>query len=343
MSAKWSEVPTKKRESRSQPREETFFLLESLSNGGCMRCMNKSCKITEKHGLPYPDKICTFIQNPTYINGMEKSIKESKLDFNGKIPFFTTCNYINGKCRNCEEGRIKYISFNKEKIAVCYPILEGIRHKVTVGMHIDIKMVMKGSRYEITLFPLNINIAVLQIPVKSDPLASENFPSLVNEGRNIKVIIDTKHIDSYATKAKEDSTETQVTILVKEKKDRCDDQKNPDTTKYSRDLPHSDSVKPVSISDSTNSLSEQVSQRFPEDESTKIKFELLSSENLKLKKKLSDLQKDLNDLKEKNIREMFIIKSKYKYAECSENIKAISDRVSQQFFDTNYSDYIIAE
>lgn len=313
MSAKWSEVPTKRREPKAQPKEETFYLLENLNNGACMRCMNKSCKINERHGLPYPDKICTFIQNPTYINGMEKSIKDSKLDFNGKVPFFTTCNYVNGRCRNCEEGRIKYISFNKEKIAVCYPILEGIRHKVTVGVHIDIRMVMKGSKYEVTLFPLNVNVVLPVIQVKSDPLASENFPSLGNEDKDIKVTIDTIPIpiNSYATKAKDNSKETRINILI-EKKDVI--------------------ICPVPV-ESTKPISED----------EKIKFQLLSTENLKLKKELSDLQRDICDLKEKNSKEMFIINNKFKYAECSENIRSISDRVSQQFYDTNYSDYIIAE
>ena len=318
MSAKWSEVPTKRREPKSQLKEETFYLLENLNNGACMRCMNRSCKISERHGLPYPDKICTFIQNPTYINGMEKSIKDSKLDFNGKIPFFTTCNYVNGRCRNCEEGRIKYISFNKEKVAVCYPILEGIRHKVTVGMHIDIRMVMRGSKYEITLFPLNVSVAVLTIPVKSDPLASENFPSLVNEDKEIKVTIDTSlvPINSYATKAKDDSKETRINILI-EKNDVI-----------IRPIVHADPIK---------------SSPTPISEDEKIKFQALSLENLKLKKELLELKRDISELKEKNSKEMFIINNKFKYAECSENIRSISDRVSQQFYDTNYSDYIIAE
>lgn len=326
MSAKWSEVSSKRREPKSQHKEEIFYLLENLNNGGCMRCMNKSCKINERHGLPYPDKICTFVQNPTYINGMEKCIKDSKLDFNGKIPFYTTCNYVNGKCRNCEEGRVKYISFNKEQVAVCYPVLEGIRNKVTVGMHIDIKMVMKGSKYEISLCPLNISkiLPVLKSDkVAVDNLTADNFPSLVIEIKETPLLNGT---ESYLSKTKDDYVNISPNILV-------------------------EINRPLRLStNSENSSHEQVCQEFIEvktvqEDTDEMKCELNKYilENLHLKREIIELKQENSQIKEKNMKEMYIIDHKYKYAECAENIRSISDRVSQQFFNTNYSDYVIAE
>ena len=147
MSDNWNNVKSNQKKNKII-KEEEYILSDILFNGGCMRCMNKSCTINENHGIYFPEKLTTFVQNPTYINGIEKSIQNAKLDFNGKKPFYTTCNYANKKCRNCEEGRIKYIDFNNEKIALCYPSLDAIRYKVTVGLHIDIKLILKGPQYQ---------------------------------------------------------------------------------------------------------------------------------------------------------------------------------------------------
>ena len=96
-SSNWNIVKSNKQNTTNT---ETYFLLDILDNGGCMRCMNKTCKNTDRHGIHFPEKICTFIQNPTYINGISHAIKEAKLNFNNKTPFYTTCNYINGNCRD---------------------------------------------------------------------------------------------------------------------------------------------------------------------------------------------------------------------------------------------------
>ena len=331
MSAKWSEVSSKRREPKPQAKEETFYLLENLNNGGCMRCMNKSCKINERHGLPYPDKICTFVQNPTYINGMEKCIKDSKLYFNGKIPFYTTCNYVNGKCRNCEEGRVKYIFFNKEQVAVCYPVLEGIRNKVTVGMHIDIKMVMKGPKYEISLCPLNISkmLPVLKNDkVAVDNLTEDNFPSLVIKIKETPLLNET---ESYLSKTKDDSVNTQTNILVEITRPL---RPSANTEKSSHEQVRKEFIE-------VKTVQEDVHKSTSVEMNDELNKYIL--ENLHLKKENLELKQENSQIKEKNRKEMYIIDHKYKYAECSENIRSISDRVSQQFFNTNYSDYVIAE
>ena len=169
MSEEWNTVTNvPKNKGKKNIEEVTYFLSELLSNGACMRCMNKSCKITEQHGIFYPEKISTFILNPSYINGVQKCIDNEKLDFNGKKPFYTTCNYAFGKCRNCEEGRFKYITINEQQVAICFPIADSIRFKITIGVHTDIKLVMKGKHYDASIIPI-------EIPLKNETnLESEN-------------------------------------------------------------------------------------------------------------------------------------------------------------------------
>jgi hypothetical protein len=58
--------------------EETFFLLNLLNNNACIRCINKSCKINEKHGIDFPEKMSTFVKNPCYITEIGKVINLSK-------------------------------------------------------------------------------------------------------------------------------------------------------------------------------------------------------------------------------------------------------------------------
>ena len=136
--------------------EENFYLLDLLKNNACLRCINKSCRITDEHGINFPDKMSTFVQNPTYISEIGKVIDSAKLDFSGKKPFYTICNYVHKKCRNCEDGRIKYINYDDKQIILCYPFLDNIKNKVTVGVHIDIKLVMKGHKYEVSCIPLEV-------------------------------------------------------------------------------------------------------------------------------------------------------------------------------------------
>ena len=183
MSSNWNEVQIKKKPISN---EKKFSLLEILNKGGCIRCLNKSCKINDKHGIPYPDKLCTFVKNPIFIREFEKSINASNMDFNGKKPFYTICNYVNGKCRNCEEGRIKYISFNNEEIALCHPILENIRDKVTIGVHMDINLTLKGSQYEVTVSPIKVILPVEEIiEVDNVSFTEQNWPSIGPEKVNI--------------------------------------------------------------------------------------------------------------------------------------------------------------
>lgn len=134
--------------------DNIYRLFDFLNEGGCLRCVTKTCTNSQPHGLEFPDEFAMFVKNPSKINGFSKAISDAKLDFNKKTPFYTICNYINGRCRNCEDGRIKHVTFQGEKITFCYPLLEKIRNKATIGIHIDIEVVKKGDKIESYILPL---------------------------------------------------------------------------------------------------------------------------------------------------------------------------------------------
>jgi hypothetical protein len=137
---------------------ETDLVKLLVEDGSCIRCINRSCKNNKPHGEKFPDKISHFVQNPLHINGLAKLIQDANLDFNGKQPFFTICNYIMGNCKNCEEGRIKCVDFNDQYISLCHPPLDNDKDKITVGMHMNIKLIIKGKKYEVSPLPFEVII-----------------------------------------------------------------------------------------------------------------------------------------------------------------------------------------
>ena len=48
-------VESKKKTEIKAETEETYLLSDILSNGGCIRCMNKTCKINGIHGMPFSE------------------------------------------------------------------------------------------------------------------------------------------------------------------------------------------------------------------------------------------------------------------------------------------------
>ena len=71
------------------------------------------------------------------------------------------------------------------------------------------------------------------------------------------------------------------------------------------------------------------------------KIKDLICENNYLRKKMNELYTENKFLEEKNQREMFIINNKHKYDEILENVKYLNTRITQQFFETNYSEYVL--
>ena len=195
----WSDVKSNIKKNKNK--EEEYYLSTILNNGGCIRCINKSCTNNETHGTFFPEKLSVFVQNPTYINGMEASIKNAKIDFEGKKIFYTVCNYVNKRCKNCEEGRIKYIDHNNQKIALCYPLIQSIRFKVTLGLHIDIKLILKGTKFEVSAIPAIVSHPIIEKEMEIE--CQEVWPSLsdnIIEPSNEKIKDVPKEYFTYLSK-----------------------------------------------------------------------------------------------------------------------------------------------
>lgn len=299
-------------------KEEIYYLSDLIFNGGCMRCINKTCKISESHGTPFPEIISNFVKCPSYINGIKKCIDDSKLDFNDKKPFFTTCNYTYGICKNCNEGRIKYIEYNNLKIALCYPNLETILHKVTVGMHIDVKLILKGKKYELYAHPVEINfieeeeeyISDIYDEILEKPLI-EDWPSL-NNTNNVKNEVKILDFSKFKNETVYEDIGNKDNFC---EKNYHDDIKNEPLTNNEIDIHHNFEFKRINT--------------------------LLMDENEDLRIENENLINKINQLEKENFKQMFIIKNSNKYNEIFNNTEILNTRVTQQFLENNYSEYII--
>ena len=327
----WNTVTNiQKSKGKKKLEEVTYFLSELLSNGACMRCMNKSCKITEQHGIFYPDKISTFILNPSYITGVQKCIDNENLDFNGKKPFYTTCNYAFGKCRNCEEGRFKYITINEQQVAICFPVVDSVRFKITIGVHIDIKLVMKGKHFDASLLPIEIplknenDLDIENEDYDNTSFTDNNWPSLSTNDNNIKVENPIKVMD-FNKIAKQNSQkkniETDESLNVPSEPLESDEE-------YWKKDKYINDIAKFTINTETEYLL------------FKSYIDLLD-ENYYLRDDINKYKEEINNIKNLNKREKFIIKNDKIYNEILENIKYINNRVTDQFIDTTYSDYVL--
>lgn len=133
--------------------EEEYLLSNILSNGGCIRCMNKTCKIEEQHGIFFPDILSKFVLHPNYIKGVQNALENIKLDFEGKKKYYTICNYFMHSCNNCKENRTDFFTYNDKKIMFCFPVLNKSKNKVIIGIHADIEIKKINNQYDIDLIP----------------------------------------------------------------------------------------------------------------------------------------------------------------------------------------------
>ena len=352
----WNTITNaQKNKDKKKIKEITYFLSELLSNGACMRCMNKSCKITEQHGIFYPDKITTFVLNPSYINGVQKCIDDEKLDFNGKKPFYTTCNYAFGKCRNCEEGRFKYITINEQQVAICFPIIDSVRFKITIGVHIDIKLVMKGRHFDASLLPIDISLKNEEYEENKENENSslnDNWPSLLslNNDKKIekpKIIMDFNKITKLNSQETINMDQSKI-IMDFNKITKLNSQEDETLNVLSDSVNltlESDEYwkKDTYINEIANFTINTETEYLLFKSYVKILDEndYLRNENSYLKNDIIKYKEEINNIKDINHREKFIIKNNKVYDEILNNIKYINNRVTDQFVDTNYSEYIL--
>jgi hypothetical protein len=277
--------------------------------------MNGSCKINNNHGIFYPERLTPYVKNPTYIDGINKSIQEAKLDFNGFVPIYTTCifSHINKECKNCKEGRVKFINFNNKKIMVCYPSLESIKYKIPVGLHIDIKLIVKGKKFEVSSIPFEVDPIVSEKPdtVKFNEKNWPSMPTSINKSE--KDIVDNKEL-SFSDVLNKSANDDKKNILILNNKIE-DNQEN-------QEIEENQEIK-----ENKKNIEE-------------INNYEIQKEFRVMKNRISDLEYENEILRNKNIKDTIIIKNKDIYEEIMLNCNTLNTRVTEQFLNTKYSDYL---
>ena len=377
--------------------EETYFLSDLLKNGCCIRCITKNCQNTTEHGAPFPGRLKNYVQNPTYIKNpvdFGKLIEEQKPDFDGKKCFYTVCYYINKKCNNCLEGRVKYIDYDGKKIALCYPSLQPNKFKVTVGVHIDVKLILRGHKYEISFIPIDIQIdkpnkknddEISEMELLNEMYCLQSISdglSLENLSDNVVSTMNTPSVSSSIRKTPSFSSMRNTptfsnSIRNSSMKDLFDMTNHPNEDDESADFPplssnnSSKRATPSPIKDfsvikdkfkreddievesryysESDYLRDEIQdllskldnayreiERLKSEEELVIEIEKLKDEKYTLLYDIKNLEKELNTEKIKVKNGCGGV-----YDEILYNIEQINNRVTEDFLNTEYSEYIV--
>ena len=301
--------------------ENIYILSELIDNGACLRCLSNNCHLTEKHGIFIPDKIKIFNKKPEYISEIKKVIdKDGNIlkDIEGlnemMSPIFTTCGFAHSKkgCRNCIEGRMKKLSLNNDLLTICYSQMKPGMSKITFGLHIDIKLILKDKNYQVSAIPVNIIL-----PSKAGESSIrmndvENFPILENTGIMEK-------IDSLS---KNSVWNTKLKI-------------NPEIIPDTENLPEN---LPKQLYE--NKFTENQVRNDENSFSTNLLHLSLLKENSDLKIEISELTTKIKNLEKKSKKDEFIFKNAAKFEEIINNIDSLNI-VSKQVLETEYSDYVL--
>ena len=316
--------------------EEEYFLTDILDNGGCMWCLNKRCKNTSIHGIPFSsdfpeakakyilDIFSKYVSKPTYANGIHTIFKNHKFEdqFDQKKIIFAICDYFKGNCSNCYENRIQKIKINDaDSISVCYPSMKVIRSKVTIGLHANIRIVFKGAKYEVSLIPMNVQPSNKILTTHKEPrqykkdyvdikemhekdiVEKEIWPSLCS--------IDTKFISPKSvvdyTKIKENiNNELEQKSIQREEEIPIVDPVENDELYWQKKL------------------------------NEKLFSEMLDLENI-----IKQLKSKIFELENNNKKDKSICANKDIYNEILRNIKTIGNKVSEQILETEYREYML--
>ena len=334
--ADWKDVNVSKKKHNPKVFTEEIYILSDLlckniENGkdsACIRCINRSCKNTKPHGEAFPDKISHFVQNPLHINGLNQYVQNANLDFNGKQPFYTICNYLMGKCKNCEEGRIKYIDFENDKLGVCYPSLDRDNIKITVGMHIDIKLILKGKKYEVSALPFEVIINKKELYLNEDMVSiKEEWPSLDVDHKRKRIaspVLNFSHIkDSFK------NDDHFYPIQENLEKDNNKFNSNPNN-KYIDDIIREYKNREYDILDELDYVKKDFHDLLYDYHDLKDQNKSIIFENYELKNKIDELTRSINNnLYQNNNDDM--------YNEIIHNMNNINTRVTNQFLKSEYN------
>jgi hypothetical protein len=338
--------------------EEEYLLSNILSNGGCIRCMNKTCKIEGQHGIFFPDILSKVVLRPNYIKSVQNALENIKLDFEGKKKYYTICNYFMHSCNNCKENRTDFFTYQDKKIMFCFPVLNKSKNKVIIGIHADIEIKKINNQYEIDLLPfLPLNDTIkhklnvsdkksILHEIKSDEyniiwpsLSEDNESSKSTSKLNFNNIIKKHQCDtisdssSFCSFPNYSSCNSLNDLLIESKKTI---QETIQETKIEK-------LNEISIEKINEKMNDSVELMNLKNDNIFLKklCKDLHSDKNKLMNDIIYLEKKISKLKEKYEKNKFILNNNDTYNEILKNIKYLNTNVTQQFIETNYSDYIL--
>jgi hypothetical protein len=328
--------------------EEIYLLSDIIYNGGCIRCMNKTCKIEEQHGIFFPDILGKYVLNPNYIKGVQIALENTKLEFEGKKKYYTICNYFMHSCNNCKDGRTKSFIFNDKKFTLCFPVLNKSKNKVIIGIHADIELKKKDNEYEINLIPFEMNDKYktkLNIHENNNITINEYnkiWPSLSNDDESPKSTIIKLNFNNIIKKYNNESlsgSSSFSSLPNYSSSNSLNEFLNNSLEKEEKEKNEENEENEEKLYENFNN-NEFINLKKDNDFLKKLCKDLTNEKN-KLKNDIIHLEKKISKLKEKNEKNKFIINNNNIYNEILENIKYLNANVTQQFIDTNYSDYLL--
>lgn len=386
MNEEWKDSVNKKKSKKNKTIEtnkpsnieETYFLSNLLSDGACLPCMKGYCKINEEHGIPFPNEFCNFIKYPLNIKTISELIQKEKLFLNDTKTYIQICSYVNGNnCRNCNEGRLKYIPVDGKYILLCFPSSENKREKVTIGIHTDLKLVLKAkNNYDVSIIPMDIIFDDDDDNYEEEENFVNDWPDLVNNDlvkneikksldfkglfkKDNENIIEDKKIEIEKIEKiekieieKKDVEKTNVkktnylkTLVLKTDVLKTDVLKTDvlKTDVLKTDVLKTDINKQLnSDTEYNNYLVEVVSKleiqcKILNDENSELKYE-----NNKFKDEIKILKTDNRKLKKEISDNKFINDNKNIYERFSNIIENLNNKVSKQYADIHCSEYILS-
>jgi len=158
---------------------EEAFLSTYINNGCCFFCMTKICTKKHQNNTPFPDALPYFLERPMRINLLNSVIQNQQFGFGETQEYnINICTYIYAynNCKNCEEGRFKFIEINGKQVKFCYPEVKKNHNKLSIWLHIDLKFIINSSN----------RINILEILPLNEELLTNNNKN--NKNKNEKYI-----------------------------------------------------------------------------------------------------------------------------------------------------------
>jgi hypothetical protein len=334
--ANWNTVEIKKREKNTST-EDVYYLSQLIHDGACTKCLANNCNYTESHGISFPEKIKVFVRNPLFIPEIKEEIENAKLDFGNLKPIYTTCNFthINKDCNNCRDGRIKIIKFKDSELLLCHSSLEAAINKITVGIHFDIKLIMKGKNYAVSAIPVDFRHILDYLQNKENEII-DNIPNEEPEQ---------KPIENWPTLNDNVSVQKHSwgNALLEKLKTPVKQEENFQEEKSNQSLNNAPILSLHELEFRNRQLVHDIQTKRLQLDIVDISLENnhLYLENIDLRDELEFLTNKYNALKRQFDNECYMNKNREKYEEMLNNLEHLTNRVSQQFLETNYSDYVM--